>query len=68
MFLEKFVDDKTPTMLLKELESLRMEVKEKLKEFNTRFMHILNKFAADTKPHDSINIDYYTSALPAIIV
>ena len=67
MFLENFVDDKTPTMLLKELGSLKMEAKEKLKDFNHRFTCMLNKFAADTKPHDSIAIDYYTSALPTNI-
>jgi len=41
MFLEKFVDDKTLTMLLKEFGSLKMEGKEKVKGFNTP---ILNKF------------------------
>lgn len=40
-----------------------MEGKEKVKDLNQRFTRILNKFAADTKPHDSITIDYYTSAL-----
>jgi len=63
MFLKKFVYDKTPTMLLKELGSLEMEGKEKVKDFNKRCMHILNKFATNIKPHDSITIDYYTSAL-----
>ena len=58
MFLEKFTDDKTPTMLLKEFGSVKMEGKEKVKDFNQRFTHILNKFATDTKPHDSITIDY----------
>ena len=68
MFLENFVDDKTPAMLLKELRSLRMEGKEKVKDFNQRFMHILNKFGADTKPHDFVTIDYYMYALPTTIV
>jgi len=67
MFLENFVDDKTLAMLLKELGSLKMEGKEKVKDFNQRFTRILNKFAADTKPHDSIIVDYYTSALPTNI-
>ena len=67
MFLEKFVDDKTIAMLLKELGSLNMEGKEKVKDFNKRFTHILNKFAAYTKPHDSIAVDYYTSTLPTSI-
>lgn len=68
MFLEKFVDDKNTTMLLKELESLKMEGKEKIKAFNQRFTCILKKFAANTKPHGSITIDYYTSALSTNIV
>jgi len=63
MFLENFVNDKTPSMLLKELGSLKMEGKEKVKYFNQRFTRILKKFAIDTKPHDSITVDYYTSAL-----
>lgn len=67
MFLENFADDKTLAMLLKELGSLGMEEKEKVKDFNQRFMRILNKFVADTKPHDSITIDYYTSPLPTTI-
>lgn len=62
-FLEKFVDDKLPTMLLKELGSLKMELKEKAKYFNQRFNRIRNKFNADMKPHESITIDYYTSTL-----
>lgn len=67
MFLEKFVDDKTLAMLLKELGSLKMEGKEKVKYFSKRFTRILNKFVVDTKPHDSITINYYTSALPTTI-
>jgi len=67
MFLEKFSDDKTPTMLLKELGSLKMEGKEKVRDFNQRFIHILNKLVVDTKPHDSITTGYYTFALPTRI-
>jgi len=68
MFLEKFVDYKTLAMLLKELGSLNIEGKEKVKDFNQRFTHIFNKFATDTKPHDSITTDYYTLALPTRIL
>lgn len=59
-----FVDDKTLAMPLKELGSLKMEGKEKVKDFKQRFTRILNKFAANTKPHDSIIVDYYMSILP----
>lgn len=65
---KKNVDDKTPGMLLKELGSLKMESKDKMKHFNKRFLHILNNSAANTKPHDSITVDYYKSALPTSIV
>lgn len=44
-----------------------MEKKEKVKDFNQRFNHILNKFLENIKPHDSITIDYYTSTLPASV-
>lgn len=57
MFLENFVDDKTPTMLLKELGSLKMEAKEKVNDFNQRFLRIFKKFWVDTKPHESITLD-----------
>lgn len=40
-----------------------MEGKEKVKDLNQRFTCILNRFTEDTKPHDSITVDYYTSAL-----
>jgi len=68
MFFERFVNDKTLAMLLKELGSLKMERKEKVKIFNQRFLCILKKFSIDTKPHDSITVDYYTSTLPTSIV
>lgn len=68
MILEKFIDDKTPNMLLKDRGSLKMQGKEKVKYFNQRFTFIFNKFATDTKPLDSITLDYYTSTLPINIV
>ena len=45
-----------------------MEGKEKVKDFNHRFTHILNKFATDTKPYGSITVDYYMFAFPTNIV
>lgn len=54
-------------MLLKELGSLEVQGKEKLKDFNQRFLRKLNKFAVDTKPHDSITVNYYMSTLPTRI-
>ena len=67
IFLEKYDEDKIPAMLLKELGSLKMEQKEKVKDFNQMFNRILNKFTAYTKPHDSITTNYYTSTPPTNI-
>lgn len=67
MFLENFTDEKTLATFLKYLGSLKMEEKEKVKYFYHRFLRILKKFAVDMKPHDSITVDYYTSALPTSI-
>jgi len=50
IFLEKFVDDKTPTMLSKEPSDLKMEQKGNVKYFNQRFNHILKKFLKNMKP------------------
>jgi len=55
-------------MILRELGSLKMEGKEKVKDFNQRFTCIFNKFAVDTKPHDSIIVDYNTFTLPTNVV
>ena len=37
-FLDKFGDDKTPAALVLELSRLKMESKEKVKDFNIRFI------------------------------
>jgi len=44
LFLEKFVDDETLPMLLKETGNSKKREKEKLKDFNQNFNCILNKF------------------------
>lgn len=63
LVLEKFVDDKKLSMILRELGNHKIEQKQKVKDFNQRFNHILNRFPLDMKPHDSITIDYFTSTL-----
>ncbi len=55
-------------MLLKELGNLKMEQKEKVKYCNQRFNHILNNFSANTKPHNSITINYCNFSLPTSIL
>jgi len=44
ILLEKFVDLKSPAMLLKEPINIKMGEKEKVKDFNQSFNRILNKF------------------------
>jgi len=61
-FLQNFVKDKTPSMLLKELGNLKMEKKEKVKDFNQRFNHILNKFL--TTQNLLTPLPYITTLLP----
>lgn len=63
-FLDKFSEDKTPSMLLTELSTLKCHKKEKAKDFNKCFTIILNNFPMDVALVDSITIDYYTKALP----
>ena len=55
-------------MLLKNLGNLKMEKKEKVKDFNQRFKRILKNFPMDMKPHDSVTIDYYIYALLSSIL
>lgn len=65
--MEKFVDDKTNTMLLKELRKCNMGEKEKAKHFDQKLNYILNKFPSGMQPHDLIDIDYYITSFPTNI-
>jgi len=67
LFLKKFADETTLTMLLKELGSIKMGKKEKVKYFNKKFNLILNKFPLSTQSHHSVTIGYYIDAFPANI-
>jgi len=67
-FLEKFAEEKTPSMLLNELRNLKMGNKKKSKDFNRQFAAIPNNFPMDSPPHDSITSYYYMTRLPANIV
>ena len=39
----KFREDKSPTILLMEISRVKVELKEKIKEFIKRFLTLLNK-------------------------
>jgi hypothetical protein len=44
IFLEKFGDDKSPEVLVMELSNMKMNSKEKVKDFNQRFLTLKTKF------------------------
>jgi hypothetical protein len=62
-FLEKFRDDKSPEVLVMELSSLKMNPKEKIKDFNQRFLTLKNRIPTDSMPAENLIVAYYTKAL-----
>jgi hypothetical protein len=64
-FITRFGDDKTSGKLLLELARLKIKENEKVKEFNQRFITLLNKIP--DKPPEAIQIEYYTIALPLTV-
>ena len=58
----RFGDDKTSGTLLLELSRLKIKENEKVKEFNQRFVTLLNKIS--NNPTKAIQIEFYTIALP----
>jgi hypothetical protein len=62
-FLEKFGNDKSPKVLVMELSSLKMNPKEKVKDFNQRFLMLKNKIPTDSMLVESLIVAYYTKAL-----
>ena len=46
-----------------ELSSLKMNPKEKVKDFNQRFLILKNKIPVDLMPAESLIVTYYTKAL-----
>jgi hypothetical protein len=63
IFLEKFGDGKPPEVLVKDLSNLKMNAKEKVKDFNQIFLTLKNRIPADSMPAESLVIAYYTKAL-----
>jgi hypothetical protein len=62
-FLEKFEVDKSLEVLVMELSSLKMNPKEKVKDFNQIFLMLKNKIPVDFMPTESMIVAYYTKAL-----
>ena len=61
--LDKFGEDKTPTLLTLEISRIKMEPKERIKDFNQRFLTLKNKISVASQPPEDIIIENYTSAL-----
>ena len=51
-FTENFGDDKSPIVLVLELSMMQMDSKEKVKDFNPRFMSLINKIPTTSHPRD----------------
>jgi hypothetical protein len=63
IFLEKFGDGKPLEVLVMDLSNLKMNAKEKVKDFNQRFLTLKNRIPTNSMPAESLVIAYYTKAL-----
>lgn len=62
--MEKFEEDKTPVILVLELSRIRMNGKEKIKDFNQCFLSLRNKISVESRPLEGVVIEFYTLDLP----
>ena len=66
-FTNKFGYDKTPAILVSKLSRIRMDPKEKVKDFNQRFLTLRNRIPATSRPTEDVTVEFYTSTLPGKI-
>jgi predicted NAD/FAD-binding protein len=59
--MAEFSDEETPRILSSERLGIRMNENEKVKDFNERFITLLNRIPI--KPAKAVQIEYYTSSL-----
>lgn len=64
-FISQFEDDKTLRMIVLELSRMRCDKKDRIKDFNQRFINHLNRIPE--KLAESIQVEFYTTALPPSI-
>jgi hypothetical protein len=62
-FLEKFGDGKPLEVLVMDLSNLKMNPKEKVKDFNQRFLTLKNRIPTDSMLAENLIIAYYTKDL-----
>ena len=63
-FLEKFGEEKKPTVLVINLSRMKIHHKERVKYFNHRFTTLLSKILQALQPVQDILIGFYLMALP----
>ena len=61
-FMEQFSEEETSGISFLEILGIRMDEKEKVKDFNQIFITLLNRIPI--KPSNIVHIEYYTSDLP----
>src|SRR3984885_9792290 len=66
-FLTKYDDDRSLVTLINDLSNLRIESREPIKQFNSRFNKLLNKILTNDKPSEQIRSEWYIIALPSNI-
>ena len=64
-FITQFGDDKTYGVLFLELSRINFSKNENIKDFNQRFINILNWIS--DKPAKLVHIEFYTVALPPLV-
>jgi hypothetical protein len=55
-FIENFGKDKTPATLVLDISRIKMDVEEKIKDFNQRFLTLMNKISQASKPTKNVSI------------
>ena len=60
--MTQFGYDKTSDILFLDLSRIKINRKEKIKDFNHRFITLLNKIP--DKPTEAVQIEFYNTALP----
>jgi len=63
IFLKKYGDDKTPADLVMELSRMKIEPKERVKDFNQRFLTLRDKIPPILRPAEEVTIEFYTKGL-----
>lgn len=66
-FLDKFGEDKTPVSLVLVLSRIRMDEKEKIKDFNQHFLSLRSKIPVESGPPEGVVIEFYTTSLQQIM-